>query len=202
MVLQVRPWVSRGKLSRMTPPDSPVSFAAKPILDGELVQLRPVHPDDAQHYLSVDVESLRLAGTRHGQTAEQLTNWYASCATRPDRLDLAIIDRSTGEWAGEVVLIDLDQDNLSCTLRIVLAGPRFFDRGFGTETMRLVLAHAFDVVNLHRIELDVFAFNERAAHVYRKVGFRVEGIKRHTLRRGDQWIDAWTMAILRDEWEA
>lgn len=54
-------------------------------------------------------------------------------------------DRTAGDWAGEVVLNDLDSETRSCGFRIALVGPEFFGRGLGTEASRLVLANAFNV---------------------------------------------------------
>ena len=48
-----------------------------------------------------------------------------------DRLDLSIVERSTGEWTGEIVLNDLDVHNRSCGFRILLAQPRFSVAGWG-----------------------------------------------------------------------
>ena len=64
----------------------------------------------------------------------------------------------------------MDADNRSCVFRIALIGSRVFGRGFGTEAIRLILAHAFDTVGVHRVELEVYSFNPRARHVYEQVG--------------------------------
>ena len=44
--------------------------------------------------------------------------------------------------------------------------------------MRLIIDHVFEQLPIHRLSLDVFAFNERAIAVYRKLGFMHEGILR------------------------
>lgn len=131
---------------------------------------------------------------------DALERWYASRADHDDRLDLAIIERATGETVGEVVLNDLNVHNRSCGFRIALFSRRFFGRGLGTEASRMILAHAFETVGLHRIALEVYAFNPRARHVYEKIGFVHEGIQRQALRWQGEWIDAHIMAILADEW--
>jgi hypothetical protein len=76
-------------------------------------------------------------------------------AGEDDQLYLAIVDRATGAYVGEVVLYELDADNRSCVFRIALVGPRVF----GCQATRLILAHAFDNVGAHRVELEVYAFN-------------------------------------------
>jgi RimJ/RimL family protein N-acetyltransferase len=175
-----------------------LSFAAKPVLTGNLVTLRPVRPADAARLLAIDEETRRLTGSFEDPdwTLERLEQWYASRAGHDDRIDLSIIERATGEWAGEVVLNDLNVRNASCSFRILLQGPRFYGRGLGTEATRLVTDYAFGVVGLHRIELEVYAFNPRARHVYEKAGFVHEGTKRDALHWDGQWIDCHLMALL------
>ena len=61
---------------------------------------------------------------------------------------------------------------------------------------------AFEVLGLHRLELEVFSFNPRAQAVYRKAGFRVEGVRRDAVLDGQTYADAIEMAILEEEWRA
>jgi RimJ/RimL family protein N-acetyltransferase len=182
---------------------STVGFAAKPTLTGDLVTLRPMTVADVPAVMAglADAESNRLTGTHRRFTAEQVETAIGGWALREDRIDMAIIERATGEHAGEVVLNDLDPDNLSCGFRIALPS-RFTDRGLGSEATRLILGHAFDTVGVHRVELEVFAFNPRARRVYEKVGFVYEGTKRHALRWQREWIDTHVMAMLADDWAA
>ena len=179
-----------------------LSFAEKPTITGERVLLRPVDPADAAGLAAIDDEALWLTGTQRKASRKKLRQWYATRAKHTDRLDLSIIDRATGRWAGEVVLNNLDRANRSCGFRILLGGDEFRDRGLGTEASRLTLAHAFEVVGVHRVELQVYAFNPRAKHVYDRLGFRYEGTRRQALRWDGQWIDAHVMAILASEWRA
>jgi RimJ/RimL family protein N-acetyltransferase len=179
-----------------------LSFAGKPTITGELVLLRPVDPADVAGLAAIDEEALRLTGTQHKASRKKLRRWYATRADHAGRLDLSIIDRASGRWAGEVVLNNLDRANRSCGFRILLGTAEFRDRGLGTEASRLALAHAFEVVGIHRVELQVYAFNPRAKHVYDKLGFRYEGTRRQALRWDGQWIDSHVMAILAGEWRA
>ncbi|MEU7001105.1 GNAT family protein [Nonomuraea sp. NPDC046570] len=176
-------------------------FANKPTLVGERVTLRPVGPEHVDGLLDLlaDPEVRRLTGS-HADPAgrEAATRWYSTRGEQSDRLDLAICVGE--EYVGEVVLNELDGDNLSCNLRVALLGARVFGKGFGSEAIRLVLDHAFTTTPLHRISLDVFAFNDRARHVYEKLGFVEEGVLRDALRWGGEWHDSISMAVLRPDW--
>ncbi|EID55225.1 GNAT family N-acetyltransferase [Saccharomonospora xinjiangensis] len=188
--------------------DTCADFSVKPTLEGRAVLLRPVRRTDACALVAMlaDPEVRRLTGTHRTlaprEELRQAEQWYSSRGDHTDRLDLAIVERVTGAYAGEAVLTDLDRDNRSCSFRIALASRRLFGRGYGTEATRLLLAHAFGTVGLHRVDLEVYAFNPRALRVYEKVGFVWEGTKRQALYWDGEWIDAHVMGMLAREWLA
>lgn len=74
-------------------------------------------------------------------------------------------------------------------------------KGYGTEAMQLLLKYAFECLNLHRVNLCVFSYNERAIRSYEKSGFRYEGTQREVIFKEDQRWDIIDMGILRSEWE-
>lgn len=174
-----------------------IDMSMKPTLTGDRVILRPVSTEDVPGFLEMlaDEESGRLTGSHGSIEPDAARTWYATRGAQPDRLDLAIVERASGEYAGEVVLNDLDHDNRSCGFRIALR-PGFVDRGLGSEATRLIVAYAFDELGLHRIELEVYAFNPRARRVYEKAGFIHEGTQRHALLWDGEWVDAHMMSIL------
>lgn len=174
-------------------------FSTKPTLTGERVTLRPVGPEyaDGLNALVSDGEVQRLTGSHGEVNAEATKTWYATRKDHADRLDLAILVND--EYVGEIVINELDPDNLSCNLRIALLGARVFGKGYGTEAIRLVVEHVFATTPLHRISLGVYDFNERARHVYEKVGFVEEGRLRDALLWDGEWHDEIVMSILSGE---
>ncbi len=177
-----------------------IDMRTKPTLIGELVTLRPVAPADAPGLLDLvaDEEGNRLTGTRGlDLTEEAARTWYGTRGDQDDRIDLAVVEKATGEYAGEIVLNDLDSDNRSCSFRTGLR-PAYQGRGLGSEATRLILDHGF-AIGLHRVELEVYAFNPRARHVYEKAGFVHEGTRRDALLWEGEWIDAITMSMLETD---
>ena len=75
-------------------------------------------------------------------------------------------------------------------------------QGYGSDAMRVILRHAFAELNLDRVSLNLFGYNERALRSYLKVGFVVEGRQRERLRRDGQRWDMIYMGMLREEWLA
>ncbi|MEU1704006.1 GNAT family protein [Streptomyces sp. NPDC005706] len=181
-----------------------MSFSVKPVLTGRRTVLRPFAEADADVMgeIVADPEVVRFTFEPSTDlTPERLRTWYGSRATAPDRLDLAVTDPQTGEVLGEVVLYEYDAAARSCTFR-TLVGPRGRGRGIGTEATRLIVAHGFESLGLHRIELAAWAHNQRALRVYEKAGFVVEGVRREVQVRDGEWADEVIMAILDREWAA
>jgi RimJ/RimL family protein N-acetyltransferase len=186
-------------------------FATKPTLTGDRVILRPYVESDVPGLQAAmaDLDVLRLTGSIHAEaeafapiTPEEekaRIDWFNSRNDTDDRLDLAVVDKASGDCVGEAVLNNWDPGNQSCNFRILI-GPAGQNRGLGTEATRLIVGYGFERLGLHRIALEVYAFNPRANRVYEKAGFRVEGVLRESLRYDDQWIDATVMSILAPEW--
>jgi RimJ/RimL family protein N-acetyltransferase len=172
----------------------------KPTLRGDRIRLEPLGLDhlDGFHKQMQDPDLDRLTGSHGGNPSLELSQqWLASRKDHKDRLDLAIVELASDEFAGEIVLNELSAENESVNLRLWL-GAEFRDHGYGSEAIRLVLAYAFDVVKLHRVELEVYAFNTRAIRAYERCGFEVEGRLRHALLWEGERYDALIMGILNE----
>lgn len=70
-------------------------------------------------------------------------------------------------------------------------------KGVGSRLLAAALDVADNWMNLHRVELTVFADNEAAQSLYRKFGFEVEGRLRDYAVRDGKYVDTVSMARLR-----
>lgn len=75
-------------------------------------------------------------------------------------------------------------------------------KGYGREALELALGFAFRELNLHRIGLTVYEYNEAAIALYEKVGFQREGVYREHLLRDGRRFDMYLYGLLRHEWSA
>ncbi len=175
----------------------------KPTLSGTRITLRPITVADATPMFTSlsDKESMRLTGTQASFTFEQVEKYCQRIVTADNRIDLVITLKDDPAYLGEVVLNDIDWQNRSASFRIALAHEKLFGQGYGTEATRLIIDYGFKVLNLHRIELEVYDFNPRAQHVYEKVGFVKEGVRRDVLLWDGVYQSAITMSILAPEYQ-
>jgi RimJ/RimL family protein N-acetyltransferase len=176
-----------------------------PVLRGERVLLRPVAPQDrdARQRLGFDADIERGYGVVRESgpmTDEEADDWYAAMvATATDPSRMAWVVEAQSSLAGMAFLQGIREVDAKARFAIGLFSPELTGRGLGGEATRLVLAHAFGPMALHRVDLRVLDFNHRAIAMYRRCGFVVEGRERGSCRMGDAWVDDVMMGVLVDE---
>jgi RimJ/RimL family protein N-acetyltransferase len=173
----------------------------KPTLQGELIRLRPIGPEDVEAVwdLVSDPESARLTGRTEVYTRESVAERCATIADRPGRIDLAVTTTGSDEMLGEIVLKYIDLRSGTADLRLVMR-PAHRGRGLGTEAIGLVLDMAFEGLGLHRVGLTVLSTNTRALALYEGLGFQTEGRLREAFRDGDRRCDGIVMGLLAEEY--
>jgi len=179
-----------------------------PVLIGPRATLRPVVEADRaarQAYgWHADIErgfgELRADGPMSDDEAEE---WYAeSVRMRDDPTCVAWVVDVDGALVGETFLHTLRPKDAKARYAVGLFSPEHLGRGWGAEITALVLDHAVDDLGLHRVDLRVLAFNERAIACYRRCGFVVEGRERDSCRIGDTRYDDVIMSVLAEEHRA
>jgi ribosomal-protein-alanine N-acetyltransferase len=173
-----------------------VSLSQGPVL------LRPLQPEDQGDRLRVgrDPEYVRLCGGDHRHvrpmTAEQAQGWYERLAAEPYGWAIVVEDRCIGHAR----LHDLNALDRRVRYAIGIFDPSAWGHGYGTAATRLVLGYAFDVLELHRVDLRVLRYNARAIACYTKCGFQREGIEREGALIAGEWQDDVLMSILEHEY--
>jgi RimJ/RimL family protein N-acetyltransferase len=181
-----------------------VSMLNKPTLKGKTIVLRPIAAEDAKAIVESlsDKEAMRLTGTQQSFSLEQVQAFCARVATADDRADYAITLPDDPSYRGEVVLNEIDWHNRSAHFRIAIAGAENRDKGYGSEATELILDYAFNTLKLHRVDLEVYDFNPRAQHVYKKLGFVEEGKLREVLFWEGKYHSAIKMSLLEPDYRA
>jgi RimJ/RimL family protein N-acetyltransferase len=174
-------------------------------LDGTRVVLKRHVPANlgAFERWYTDPEVARLTRYQDGpMRPEEIERFFTARVVGPDSLALAVHVKADDRLIGTCAFSQLDGDNGSALYHITIGEKEAWGSGYGTEATRLMLSHAFDRLNLHRVALSVFEFNERAIRSYRSCGFTVEGRSREAIWREGRWWDEITMSILEPEWRA
>lgn len=177
-------------------------MAAGSPFEGRLIRLRSREPED---------EPLLFRWFNDPEVTENLTIRYpvshaqerafieARCRPGYNDAFFAVETLAEGDLIGGVDLLHASPENRGASLGIALGDKERWDSGYGTDTMRTICRFGFEEMNLHRIELVVFAPNARAQRVYARVGFKVEGRLRDARFKSGRYQDVIVMGLLRDE---
>lgn len=111
-----------------------------------------------------------------------------------------ILDPS-GRPIGRIDYEDVDTRARSASIGILIGEPDARGHGYGPDAIRALLLHLFHDRNLHRVELTVLAWNERAIRAYRRFGFTVEGRLRDHRFVDGRYVDELQMSMLRPEFD-
>jgi RimJ/RimL family protein N-acetyltransferase len=134
----------------------------------------------------------------------QEEQWFAEMQKRPEEeRPLTIEVNENGKWQaiGNIGFFKIDSISRSSEVGIMIGNKDYWDKGYGTESMKLILKHGFYTLNLNRIFLRVFANNPRAIRCYEKVGFVLEGRMRQAIYTEGEYFDILLMSVLREEWK-
>jgi RimJ/RimL family protein N-acetyltransferase len=178
----------------------------EPIHAHGTIFLRPAERDDLPQFVAwfSDARTTRTLAfvSPISQTMEE--RWFERLQEEngQGRWHFVICRLADDRAVGVIDLHEIDRINGSAGLGIVIGAPDDTGRGYGSDALRAILAFGFGDLRLERVWLDVYDFNERARHVYERVGFVHEGTLRRALYRDGAFHDVQRMAILRSEWDA
>ncbi|HEY4391792.1 MAG TPA: GNAT family protein [Paenibacillus sp.] len=110
-----------------------------------------------------------------------------------------IADKNTLDYIGQIDLIRIDWQNRSATLGIVIGRKDLLGQGIGREAIQLLKQFVFQSLNLNRLELEVYDYNERAHRCYLSCGFKEEGRLRQKIFKNGSYHDVIMMSVLADE---
>ena len=174
------------------------------MLRGSLAYLAPLADADAQTLFSwINDRELLLSSAPYRPThLPDHVEWFRTIRNRPDVAIFGIRRVADDCLVGSCQLHSITQLHRSAELQIRIGRTDARGAGIGTEACTLLLHHAFNDLNLHRVSLHVFDTNERAIRLYARIGFRVEGTLRESAFIDGRWINTVIMAVLREEYQA
>ncbi|MEM7111021.1 MAG: GNAT family N-acetyltransferase [Chloroflexota bacterium] len=176
------------------------NLSLKPILYGRTINLRPITVADAPAMFASlsDAESMRLTGTTETFTYEQVEQFCQKISQAANRVDYAITLKDDPAYIGEAVLNEIDWEAKTADFRIALGSSAYFGKGYGTEATQLIIHHGLYTLGLERITLEVYDFNPRAQHVYKKLGFAQNNVLPNALCWEGNYHDALVMNVTKE----
>jgi RimJ/RimL family protein N-acetyltransferase len=164
------------------------------------VQIRRARADDADFLLELilDGETRPFLGLPGEITRDDLLEEIAHSEREPQAFGRFVIEAG-GERVGSLGFRLVNERN-----RIAEAGrfaihPSWRGRGIGDEAARRFQRHLLVDLDLHRIELQIYGFNERAIVQAERTGYVREGVKRKAYLKNGEWQDAVLFGLVRED---
>jgi RimJ/RimL family protein N-acetyltransferase len=135
-------------------------------------------------------------------TRDQELAWIRRVRSSASDVVFTITAADDGRYLGQCGIHQIHERSRVGRLACIIAQKQEMGRGHGTAAIRAVLDHAFDVMQLHKTWLMVFAHNARSRGIYSRIGFREEGVLREEYFHEGGWHDMVRMSMLDREWQA
>lgn len=174
---------------------------------GNHVYLRPFEPEDAKPLYEA-LNHPNLAGCRylpHGFSEDlplsraHVTEILAKWSETDSCVHLAVVLHETETLVGRASAY-WDWDT-HCPFVEMIIFPDFQRKGFGSETLFLLIQWLFDTIPTHNLGTEVASWNEPAQNFLLKLGFQHAGRSRREGMRAGQFYDLVLFDLLRKEWK-
>ncbi|MGH2457963.1 MAG: GNAT family N-acetyltransferase [Chloroflexota bacterium] len=173
---------------------------------GEKVALGPVSrevivPLGLKWLNDLEVTRTLGVGASHPLTLEAEEVWYDRASRSETDVIFLVYEQATLRVIGSTGLHHVDHFNRTAEFGILIGEKDCWGKGYGTETARLMLDYAFNVLGLHNVMLKVFSYNQRGIRAYTRAGFKVIGHRREAHRFGGRAFDEILMDCLSTEFQ-
>lgn len=174
------------------------------LLRGEKVRLTAVTANDLPAITRwwADADFLRLYNSAPAapRNEDQLSRRFDLSQTSNEVFLFAVRLLDSDDIIGLLELDGVDWSNRTTFVSIGIGAPEHRGLGYGLDAMRAGLRFAFNELNLHRVCLTVFSYNDPAIALYEGLGFTREGVYREHIERDGGRYDMYLYGLLHHEW--
>ena len=167
-----------------------------------MISIRPARPDDVDFLVELtshdDVDPFLSA--RRATTREELLEEIDRSAREPEQFGRFVVELD-GARAGVMGFEVANTRSRVARLGGLAIHPDSRGRKISDEAARLLQRHLMDDLGYHRLELEIYGFNERAMRHAERAGFVREGVKRKAYRRHGEWADGVQFGLVREDLE-
>ena len=165
-----------------------------------MISIRRARADDLEflHELVNDDDVEPFLGGRARLDRESLLGEIERTEAEPEEYGRFVIEVD-GERAGVMGFEVANRRSRIAHLERLAIHPDFRGRRIADEAARVFQRYLFDELGYHRLQLEIYGFNERAIAHAERAGFVREGVKRKAYLRHGDWVDGVLFGLLRED---
>ena len=173
---------------------------------GEPVTLRPLHGKDRRQWEALRAENIDWLRPWEATSPEPMATGLAfrqlvrqfDREASEGRLQPFVIE-TEGRLAGQMHLFGISWGSLRSACAGYWVAESMAGQGIVPFALAAVCDHAFLVLGLHRVEVNIRPENAASLRVVEKLGFREEGLRRHYLHIDGRWRDHRSFALTTED---
>jgi RimJ/RimL family protein N-acetyltransferase len=167
-----------------------------------VISIRRARPEDLDflHELVNDDDVEPFLGGRAALDRESLLREIDRSEAEPADFGRFVIE-ADGERAGVMGFEAANKRSKIARLERLAVHPDFRGRRIADDAARLFQRHLLLELGYHRLELEIYGFNERAIAHAERAGFVREGSKRKAYLRHGKWVDGVIFGLLGEDLE-
>ena len=142
-----------------------------------------------------------LGGGKYFVSIEIERQWVQNAINQNKDVRLAICTVEGNIYIGNIYLTGIDYVNRKATSHILIGNHDYWNGGYGTEAMHLLLNYAFNYKNLRRIEAIVLEDNIGSCKMHEKLGYKREGLLRESVYKDGCYKNQVYYALLKSEYK-
>lgn len=127
--------------------------------------------------------------------------WVQNAINQNKDVRLAICTVEGNIYIGNIYLTGIDYVNRKATSHILIGNHNYWNGGYGTEAMHLLLNYAFNHKKLRRIEAIVLEDNIGSCKMHEKLGYKREGLLRESVYKDGCYKNQVYCALLKSEYK-
>jgi RimJ/RimL family protein N-acetyltransferase len=188
------------RTERDTAPD-PRESRRRFMLAGEHVILRAFEREDAErcYRWMNDPNIVRTLKSRYPIAFSNEIEWLDRAMSEAGtERHFAIERKDDRSHIGNASIHDIDWVSRTAWFGLFIGEPTAWNRGFGGDAIGTLVRFAFDEMNLDKLRINVFDYNDRAKHVLEGHGFVVEGKLVRDFFREGTWHDIVIFSVFRE----
>jgi RimJ/RimL family protein N-acetyltransferase len=174
-------------------------------LKGESVYLRMITEDDLtekyRDWFNDEEVTQYNSHHRFPNYDENMREYFKNVISSRENIVLAICDTSTEEHVGNIALENINLIDRSAELAIIIGEKNQQGKGVGKQACALLLKHAFEQLDLHRVYCATSDKNIGMQRLAGALGFKEEGRSREAQFKNGVFNDFIHYGILRSEWK-
>ena len=167
-------------------------------MKGNSIYLAPLEVSCIENYMKWfnDTEVTRYLAMYYPVNSFCERKYIENSSRASDQVAFDLFLNESDRHIGNCALTQIDWVNRRCVFGSAIGEKDCWGKGYGTEATILCVEYAFNRLNLHRVGLEVYTYNDRAAKVYKKAGFTEEGRLRDSKFMDGRYHDTILMSKL------